>query len=199
MADSKDNRLRSIGIWKNRPNRSGSGSRGSLAKFKIDYINNFIEENNIESMIDFGCGDLQVSSQFNVGNYLGIDIIEHKYPENIKAKKFKTIVSRFDNFSHGERVELCTCLDVLYHILSDEAEYLKNSIQNIINHSSRYIIIYAQDSHNRSYNNWTNHMNNSPWRQIIESHGLKLISEQEEPKSGSTAKFFIYEKDVKKE
>ena len=97
MANSKDNRLRSIDIWRNRPNKSGSGSRGKLATFKINYINKFI-------------------------------------------------------------------------------------------------IIYAQDSYSNSFANWSGHMNNSPWRQIIEKENVKLIKEQEEPVPGSAARFFIYEK-----
>jgi predicted TPR repeat methyltransferase len=194
MADSKSNKLKSIGIWKNRPNQSGSGSRGELARFKIDYINSFIKENNIKSMIDFGCGDLQVSSQFEIDDYLGVDIVAHTHPSLIKSKNYNTTISRFDDFLREEKAELCTCLDVLYHILHDELEYLNDTIRNILEHSTKYVIIYAQDSNNSSYNNWRGHMHNSPWRQIIEKENVKLISEQKEPMPGSSARFFIYEK-----
>ena len=143
MANSKNSRLRSVDIWKNRPNQSGTGSRGNLAIFKINYINDFIKEKNIKSMIDFGCGDLQVSSNFEVQSYLGVDIVAHDHPNSVKPKKYHTTISRFDEFISEERVELCTCLDVLYHILYNELEYLNAAIKNILEHSTKYVIIYA--------------------------------------------------------
>ena len=36
---------------------SGSGSYNELAQFKGDIINNFFEENEIKSIIDYGVGD----------------------------------------------------------------------------------------------------------------------------------------------
>jgi len=44
--------MKSINIWKDRPNESGSGSRGNLASFKIDYINKFIKDNEINYIND---------------------------------------------------------------------------------------------------------------------------------------------------
>ena len=193
MADGNNQRLRSSEIWKQRSSNSGVGSRGDLAKYKIDFINNFIKENNIKNMIDFGCGDLQIASRLEVEEYLGVDIVEHKHPNNIKSDKFETIVCRFDKLPRIEKAELCTCLDVFYHILSDEKKYLETAIQEIVNHSSKFIIIYAQDSYRSEFNNWRGHMNNSPWRQIMEKYKLSLLFEQEEPQRGSSAKFFVYE------
>tara|TARA_B100000900_G_scaffold414621_1_gene441792 strand:- start:1950 stop:2537 length:588 start_codon:yes stop_codon:yes gene_type:complete len=194
MTDSKNSELRSVNIWKNRPNESGLGSRGDLAIFKIKYINDFIKEKNIESMIDFGCGDLQVSSNFEVQDYLGVDIVAHTHPDSVKSQNYNTTISRFDEFIGEKKVELCTCLDVFYHILNDELEYLHATIKNILEHSTKYVIIYAQDSYDSNYNNWKDHMHNSPWRQIIEKENVKLVKEQKLPQPGTTAKFFIYEK-----
>ena len=185
--------MKSINIWKGRPNKSGSGSRGNLASFKIDYINKFIKDNKIKSILDFGCGDLHISSKLEVDKYFGIDIVDHIHPQIIKAKDYKTTVSRFDEFEHSEKADLCLCMDVLYHILSDELEYLENSINKIVDYSSKYVIIYAQDSYNKSYSDWSGHMNNSPWRQILEKK-VTLISEQDSPLAGTTAKFYVYEK-----
>ena len=36
---------------------SGSGSYGENAKYKADFLNGFVQENGINSVIEFGCGD----------------------------------------------------------------------------------------------------------------------------------------------
>ena len=55
---------------------SGSGSYNNLAKFKGDVINNFIEKNQIKSIVDYGVGDGNQLKLFNTENliYTGIDV-----------------------------------------------------------------------------------------------------------------------------
>jgi len=191
--------MKSIEIWKNRPNNSGLGSRGLLAKFKADFVNNFIKENNIETLFDFGCGDLHNSSMIEVSEYLGIDIVGHKIPKEVKADSFRTAVSRFDEFVCEEPADMTLCMDVLYHILNGEEEYLKATLEKLVECSKRYIVIYAQDS-KRTDLGWENveHMHNGPWRQLLEKHNVKLIQQQAKEDYGtgpsSEAVFFVYEK-----
>lgn len=187
--------MKSIEIWKNRPDNSGSGSRGSLAAFKASFINDFVKEKNISSIIDFGCGDLYNASLFNVKEYLGIDIVDHQIPEKVLAQSFKTLTTRFDQVELDKGSDLVICLDVLYHILKDELEYLKSTLEKIVELSSDYIVIYAQDSRDTKFSNlYSGHLYNSPWRQILEEKNVKLIYEQEKCKPGTTAKFFVYQK-----
>tara|TARA_R100000700_G_scaffold39366_1_gene51984 strand:+ start:345 stop:911 length:567 start_codon:yes stop_codon:yes gene_type:complete len=188
--------MRSIEIWKSRPNQSGSGSRGKLAKFKADYVNRVIEENGVESVYDFGCGDLHNASMIKVKDYLGIDIVEHSHPKEVGAKEFKTVVSRFDKVKFDKRADMCLCMDVLYHILEDEQDYLEKAIEKIVESSNDLIVIYAQDSHQSDNTfKYRGHLFNSPWRQIIEKKNLTLIEEQDAPQPGSSAKFFVYKKE----
>jgi hypothetical protein len=185
--------MRSIDIWKKRANFSGTGSRGSLAEFKANYVNTFIKRYQIQSVLDFGCGDLYNSCMIEVEDYLGIDIVDHKHPKKIMSKNFKTIVSKFDEFESEHSFDLCLCMDVLYHLLEDEIIYLEKTISNIIKYSKKYIIIYAQDSYDLTLD-YRGHLFNSPWRQILEKEDVMLIEEQSECQAGSSARFFIYEK-----
>jgi len=188
--------MKSIEIWRKRPSISGIGSRGSLADFKANFINDFVKEKKINKIIDFGCGDLYNASLFNVKEYLGIDIVDHQIPENVLAQTFKTLNMRFDQVELDKGSDLVICLDVLYHILKDELEYLKITLEKIVEISNDYIIIYAQDSMDTKFNYlYSEHLYNSPWRQILEEKNVKLIYEQEKCKPGTTAKFFIYQKD----
>lgn len=56
---------------------SGSGSYGKLGEFKAEVINSFIEEQGIKSVIDFGCGDGNQLSVFQLPactTYIGLDV-----------------------------------------------------------------------------------------------------------------------------
>ena len=53
---------------------SGDGSKGELAIYKSSFINSFVKKHNVNSVIEFGCGD---GSQLSLGcypYYIGYDI-----------------------------------------------------------------------------------------------------------------------------
>jgi hypothetical protein len=59
----------SLGFWENNYQKggdSGSGSYDQLAIFKADIINSFIKQNNIKTVIEFGCGDGNQLSLANI-------------------------------------------------------------------------------------------------------------------------------------
>lgn len=41
---------------------SGSGSYNRLAEFKAEFLNEFVRENNVETVIEFGSGDVDNTS-----------------------------------------------------------------------------------------------------------------------------------------
>ena len=53
---------------------SGPGSYGKLAESKAGIINSFIKNNEINSVIDFGCGDGNQLSLFDFPSYIGLDV-----------------------------------------------------------------------------------------------------------------------------
>src|SRR5580698_6815997 len=54
---------------------SGKGSGGRLAQSKASVINRFIAENNIQSVIDLGCGDASQLALLKLpADYFGIDV-----------------------------------------------------------------------------------------------------------------------------
>lgn len=67
-------------IWENRyktNGNSGAGSYGVLCEYKAKFINKFIIDNNCKFIIEFGSGDGNQMSYFEVQKYTGIDISEH--------------------------------------------------------------------------------------------------------------------------
>lgn len=53
---------------------SGLGSTGTIAQFKAEVINDFVEDRRIQTLIEFGCGDGNQLALARYENYLGLDI-----------------------------------------------------------------------------------------------------------------------------
>ena len=57
-----------------RGGNSGAGSYNNLAKFKANFLNNFVIENHIKSVIEWGCGDGHQLSLASYPQYIGYDV-----------------------------------------------------------------------------------------------------------------------------
>src|ERR1700719_5232063 len=67
----------SAGYWEGRYNQggnSGEGSYGQLADFKARVLNDFIKEKDIQSAIEFGCGDGNQLAKIAYPKYIGLDV-----------------------------------------------------------------------------------------------------------------------------
>ncbi len=61
--------------WENRYRRggtSGAGSEGALADYKARFVNDFVAEHRIDSVIEFGCGDGRQLEGMRYPRYLGL-------------------------------------------------------------------------------------------------------------------------------
>ena len=123
---------------------SGSGSMGVLAEFKAEVINNFIEEHDINSVIEFGCGDGNQLKYINYKKYLGFDVAKAAidrccliFKDN-KTKSFMMYDPQYFINNDFIKADLVVCLDVLYHVIPEE-EFTK-TLQDIFSCSSKYVI-----------------------------------------------------------
>lgn len=53
---------------------SGSGSIGRLARFKAEFLNSFVLEHDVGSVIEFGCGDGRQLQLAEYPRYIGLDV-----------------------------------------------------------------------------------------------------------------------------
>ena len=191
--------MKSIDFWKAayaNGEDSGSGSGGFLLEEKIKFLNDVIEEEDIKTVLDFGHGDLRVARGINIKDYTGIDIFD---PEDDFG--LNLINSRFDQYD-GPSADAVFCLDVLYHILEDEQDYMTRTMDKLMEKSDRFLVIYAQDSRNtdRFDIEYEVHLYNSKWFQYMENQkDFELIYEQEEPFDPElcSAQFFVFERVTK--
>jgi len=183
---------------------SGPGSYGRLADFKAEILNSFVEDNNIKSVIEYGCGDGNQLSLANYPNYTGYDvskkaiaICKEKFSNDI-TKEFKLILSENNTY---KKAELTLSLDVIFHLIEDDVfnVYMKR----LFNTSTKYVIIYSSNynlsmaSHVRcrEFTKWIASNVSKTWslQQKIDN---RYPMDEGDPENTSFADFYIYKKNV---
>jgi len=108
--------------YKKEPNLgSGKGSRSYLAEKKLEIIQECINNDQIENILDQGCGDLYWIKNLNVSNYTGLDFSQVVIEKNRELKpEWNFKVFDFSEEKLVEETDLVLCLDVLLHQSSFE-------------------------------------------------------------------------------
>lgn len=133
---------------------SGTGSYGKIAEFKAEVVNNFIKEKNIETTIEFGCGDGNQLGLIHYRNYTGIDISHSIIQKNQKQYKSDASKNFFDRYPKEKymqkKYQLAISMDVIFHLLEDQIfeEYLNDLFES----SEKYVIIYS--SNHEEFTQW---------------------------------------------
>ena len=123
---------------------SGHGSYGDYAQFKAEFLNKFVVDHGINSVIEFGCGDGNQLSLANYPNYIGVDI---------SSTAIKLCTQRF----HGDtskkfylanqrptvEADLAISLDVTYHLTEDGI--FSQYMLDLFNSARRFVVIYSSD------------------------------------------------------
>lgn len=176
---------------------SGAGSEGAEGRYKAAYLSEFIAENDVQSVVDWGCGDGQVLKQADLhgAQYIGIDI-----SPTIIAKmrdKFAKLGPRYlfytvDAFETGTRTQhdLALSFDVLFHF-PDDTDY-RQYLTNLFSSSSKFVMIYST---NYDLGRTAKHVYRRTFTtdvaQWFPEWSLSII---EMPLREGAASFFVYEK-----
>jgi SAM-dependent methyltransferase len=178
--------------WEKRYHRngtSGSGSYGKSAEYKAEFLNRFVKNQHIQSVIEFGCGDGNQATQFDFPSYIGLDISHtaiEKCTRLFKEDHAKRVFIH-DKKTTGLKAELAISLDVVYHLIEEHVYecYMKELFYS----ATRYVIIYAWDvEEEKKY-----HVRHRKFTQWIERNiaDFQLI---ERTTKSSYCDFFIYKK-----
>jgi hypothetical protein len=190
--------------WKQRYRsgaNSGAGSCGKYAEFKACVLNSFVREKQIESIIEYGCGDGNQLKLSNYPSYIGFDVSPEALSQcnNIfcgdEDKTFKLMES-YDN----ETAHMTLSLDVIYHLVEDDV--FLTYMEQLFDTSTNFVVIYSSntDEQERFQAAHVKHRKFSTW---IEQNrpGWKLIQRipnrypyNAKKQEGSFADFYIYEK-----
>ncbi len=123
-----------IGEW-DESGFSLSGSQLDITREYVEYLQEFLEENNIKTVVDLGCGDWAFSRYIDWTGiqYLGIDVVKDVIDRNQMKFAKPNIVFKHGNFSNMSlpEADLFLCKDVLQHFSNDD-------IRNVISLFPKY-------------------------------------------------------------
>ncbi len=127
---------------------SGPGSFGPLAQFKSNFLNTFVDENNVRSVIEFGSGDGNQLSLANYPSYMGVDVSPTAIEtcrtrfSNDLSKRFLTL----DQYA-SETAELSLSIEVIFHIIENDAYHAH--MTTLFRAAERFVIVYSSNFANR--------------------------------------------------
>ena len=180
---------------------SGVGSYGRLAAHKAEVLNDFVAKNDVESVIEFGCGDGTQLALAKYPSYVGVDVAQGsialcqaRFTGDDSKRFYLTTKIPVDL----GRFDLALSLDVVYHLVEDAV--FEAYMRSLLEHAGRYLIIYSSNKvepsgvphvRHRLFTKWIE--TNAPqWRQI----GFipnKYPEDPKRPDDTSFADFYIFE------
>ncbi len=189
--------------WVNRYKKggnSGAGSYNNLAEFKGEVINDFVEKQEIQTVIELGCGDGNQLKYFNFPAYKGFDVsreILEKCRLEFKADTTKQFLHVEE--AHNHKADLAMSLDVIYHLVEDDT--FEIYMKQLFAAADSYVIIYSCDFEDENY---TLHVRPRKFTEWVTANQpdfklIKFIPNKFPQKEGSDeftsfADFFIYQK-----
>ncbi|MDB5540764.1 MAG: hypothetical protein JWQ89_2491 [Devosia sp.] len=178
---------------------SGAGSYGRLADFKARFLNDFVDQNGIRSVIEFGCGDGNQLMLARYPRYIGLDVsytaidrCRNLYKED-STKSFLLL----DSYA-GETADLSLSLDVIFHLVEDEV--FEAHMNFLFDAARRSVIVYSSNVDRSNSAAHVRHRRFTDWvavrrpewvcRSVIENE----FPLQSDPQQESFADFYVFQR-----
>ncbi len=153
--------------WSNRYEQgriSGAGSYGRLADYKAEVINSLVNEFEISSVLEFGSGDGNQASLFEIDTYTGLDVA-HQVVEAARERFKDRAGWSFDTVKNANTAprsrDMTMSLDVIYHLV--EEAVFDRYLADLFAASDRFVLIYASDHNALTLNSHVKHRCYSDW------------------------------------
>lgn len=184
---------------------SETGFHDSLVKIGAELLNDFVNTENISTVIEFGCGDGKLLSLFRYPIYTGfdnnpksLDLCKQRFAGD-KSKSFK-LTSDYA----GETADLTLSIDVFCHMEIDSMFF--HYMELLFNSSEKYVFLCSSTKENQTkdqdpriyhanLSNWIRE-NRPQWELIKHIPYRNPVSVDRN--SGPSADFYIYKKYVYK-
>lgn len=127
---------------------SGAGSSGRLADWKAEVVNRFVQTHNIQSVVEFGCGDGQQLLLAEYPAYLGLDVSKTAVGRcrALFAADPSKIFELYDPFQFhppGACADMALSLEVIFHLTEDDVYLLY--LRHLFAAASRWVVIFSSD------------------------------------------------------
>ena len=113
-------------------------------------MNQFVADNAVQSVIDWGCGDGNQLSLAEYPAYLGVDV-SHRAVAICRTRFQDDSTKRFLALSEyrNETAELALSLDVIFHLVEDAV--FESYMSNLFDSAQRYVIIYSSNTDDNDF------------------------------------------------
>jgi hypothetical protein len=127
---------------------SGAGSYHRLARFKSEVLNDFVRRNQINSVIEFGCGDGAQVELAEYPRYLGVDVsltAIHMCCQRYRNDPSKIFFTT-DTLPADTVADLALSLDVIYHLV--EETVFDAYMHQLFKGARQFVAIYSSNEDN---------------------------------------------------
>ncbi len=178
---------------------SGPGSYGRLGDAKAAFLNAFVREHGVRSVIEFGCGDGHQLSLADYPRYAGLDVsrsaiglCKRRFAGDATKSFFLYDGACFVDRAGRFTADLAISLDVIYHLIEDPV--FDAYMGHLFAAAERFVVIYATNSYIRGTAPHVRHRRFTTW---VEAYcpQWRLGQVTPGPNSGpGRADFFAYER-----
>ena len=176
---------------------SGPGSRGEHRQFKANFLNKFVEQNNIGSVLEFGCGDGVQVEMAEYPTYTGLEISESAIEACVERFAHDETKSFFLYDPHHFlnrgtfQAEMVLSLEVLFHLVDDAT--FEKTMDDMFGASTRYVIIFSS---NHDEPTPELHIRHRRFTEYVEENypNFALVKKIENEYEARHSDFYIYEK-----
>jgi trans-aconitate methyltransferase len=179
---------------------SGAGSYGAFAAYKAEFLNSFVQEHDIGTVIELGCGDGHQLTLATYPQYIGLDVspaaVERctaRFAGDRSKSFFAYSPAHFVDHARVFQADLALSADVLYHLVEDDV--FERYLRQLFAAADRYVVIYASNEEVRDAARHVRHRRFTPW---IE-HNLpdwQLVETAPNPVPSAVAQFFVFARGV---
>lgn len=179
---------------------SGTGSYNRLADFKASFLNRFVQEHQIASVIEHGCGDGAQLKLATYSSYIGVDVSKTAV-EKCRMLFAGDSSKRFlhtDSLEPNSIAELSLSLDVIFHLLEDSV--FDSYMRRLFESASRFVIVYSSNvdwdrsgshEHHRQFTRWVERTK-PQWRLSSTVKNAYPYDEMN-PDQTSVSDFYVFE------
>jgi cyclopropane fatty-acyl-phospholipid synthase-like methyltransferase len=176
---------------------SGPGSRGGHRQFKADFLNTFVEQHNIDSVLEFGCGDGVQVELAEYPSYTGLEVSEsaiqacsRRFAHDKNKSFFLYDPPNFINRG-ALKADLVLSLEVVFHLVDDEI--FETTMHDMFDAANRYVIIFSSN-HNEPTSEL--HVRHRHFTSYVEDNfpQFELIEMVENEYEERVSDFYVYEK-----
>jgi hypothetical protein len=177
-----------------------------LAAYKAEFLNGFVREHNVRSIIEFGCGDGAQLSLAQYPLYIGLDVAKpaiklciKTFEEDLSKSFFLYDSDAFVDRRHVFHADLALSLDVIYHLTEDAV--FEAYMRNLFDSADRFVVAYSSNMETRNREPHIRHRKFTEWVSSRRSE-WRLTDQVPNPypatpdgRSGSFADFFVFQRE----